>query len=327
MNVEDTARMGIPGLTSDAHPDTVMATDQRPTSVIAGTSHIIPTRNRPSMALEAVESILAGEHLPAEIVVVDQSSEPNRQLQAMTERGGCQIRYAWTADRGLSRARNAGIRLAAYDTLSFTDDDCYVAPSWYGELVGALATAPGATVVMGSILRGEGAGFVPATVEAAEPAIYRGRIGTDVLGSNVALRRSAFQVVGLYDEQLGAGARFPSSEDNDLGYRLLEAGYTISYHPAAIVYHRPWRSSRHYLPLRWAYGRGQGAFYAKHASLSDRHMLHRFRRHVLRHVFRVPRRLIKWPTAALGDVAYVAGELSGFLEWLVRHRAPPNKRP
>jgi cobaltochelatase CobN len=92
----------------------------------------------------------------------------------------------------------------------------------------------------------------------------------------MAIRRETLREVGGWDERLGAGTSFPAAEDNDLGFRLLEAGYRIAYHPEAVAWHRAWRAERDYLPLRWAYGRGQGAYYAKHAALSDAYMVRRF---------------------------------------------------
>src|SRR5205823_6583384 len=89
--------------------------------------------------------------------------------------------------------------------------------------------------------------------------------------------------VGDFDDDLGPGARFPASEDSDLGFRLLEAGYHIHYIPEAVLYHRAWRSNSDYLPLRWSYGVGRGAFYAKHLRLDDRYIMRRMIRDVRIH--------------------------------------------
>jgi GT2 family glycosyltransferase len=70
-------------------------------------------------------------------------------------------------------------------------------------------------------------------------------VGKDVLwGNNIAIQRSAIVKVGAFDERFGAGSNFPSSEDNDLGFRLLEAGYRIIYMPKATLYHRAWRINK-----------------------------------------------------------------------------------
>jgi GT2 family glycosyltransferase len=124
-------------------------------------------------------------------------------------------------------------------------------------------------------------GFAPSTKADKDPAVYQGRIGKDVLFTgNMGAYRSVFDEIGVFDERLGPGTAFPSAEDNDIGFRLLESGYRIFYIPEAILYHRAWRSSRENLSLEWRYGVGRGAYYAKHMSIKDRYMLTRMLRDI-----------------------------------------------
>ena len=75
---------------------------------------------------------------------------------------------------------------------------------------------------------------MPAFVSSTVPAVYEGRIGTDVLaGGHMATFRSLLRTVGGFDERLGPGLNFPAAEDNDLGFRMLETGYRILYVPEA----------------------------------------------------------------------------------------------
>jgi GT2 family glycosyltransferase len=165
-------------------------------------------------------------------------------------------------------------------------------------------------------------GVAPSLMLGDHPVVYAGRVGRDVLAAgNMALHRAAFDVVGLFDERLGAGGRFPASEDNDLGFRLLEAGYRIHYEPAAVLYHRSWRTKGEYARLHWSYGRGQGAFYAKHRRAGDGSMSGRIRWDVSRHFRRLPERLRGRELRLLGsDAAYVLGLLSGAAEWWLTER-------
>src|SRR3954468_22779477 len=91
-------------------------------------SVIVCSRNRPRYLLETVESVLHGRERPAEIVIVDQSDEPHPTLAAMGVRDGCAVRYLHSAERGVSRARNTGMRAAATELLIYTDDDVFVDP-------------------------------------------------------------------------------------------------------------------------------------------------------------------------------------------------------
>jgi GT2 family glycosyltransferase len=295
------------------------------------TSLVISTRNRPGLVIDAVASVLGGDEVPAEIVVVDRSEVANDRLQQMRDHGSCHIVYVASHERGLSRGRNTGIRAAAFESLAFTDDDILVTRTWFSTLMDALAAEDGRTVVTGRVDVGEAevpGGFAPSTISDELPRRYRGRIGKDVLYSgNMAMTRAAIDEVGGFDEDLGPGARFPGAEDNDLGYRLLEAGYAIVYRPESVASHRSWRARADYIPLRWRYGRGQGVFFAKHASRRDQFMLRRFARHVASRIRSLPRRLWTDPSASIGDLVYLCGELSGFAEWKLSRRRSGGLRP
>jgi GT2 family glycosyltransferase len=286
----------------------------------AAISLVISTRNRHGFVADAVDSVLRGTDLPDEIVVIDQSDAPHPRFSAPAG-GGNAVRYVWTAGRGLSRGRNQGIRAARHDLLAFIDDDVIVEPDWLAMFKRALAASRSRSVLMGRVLEGEAelaGAFAPSVRTADAPAVYRGRVGEDVLMPNCMLvPRAAFEEVGDFDERLGAGARFPSSEDNDFGYRLLEAGYEIVYAPEVVVRHRAWRPPGALVPLRFDYGRGQGAYFAKHFSRRDAYMRQRLWHTVLKYVKRAPRRAFTDPRAAAGDLVFSGAVILGAIEWLV----------
>ena len=283
-------------------------------------SLIVPTRNRPAILTEAIDSILAGTELPAELIIVDQSDTVHPELPRLAAGPVCTVRYLWSRSKGLSHARNEGIAAAAHDIFAFTDDDVLVARSWLGTLVRALVAAGNESVVTGQVQPAEQkpGGFVPSTMVEPHPAVYRGRIGADVLyPHNMAFHRTLVDRIGLFDVRLGAGARFAGAEDNDFAFRLLEAGHRIVYVPEAVVHHRAWRSNHAYLPLRWSYGRGQGAFYAKHMRLHDRYMLWRLGQDIGQRTLRFARLLPRQPRRAVGQLVCAAGVIAGAAEWLI----------
>jgi len=288
-------------------------------------SLIICSRDRPGLLRDTVASVLAGDAVPAELVVVDQSAAPHPELGAVGEERGCIVRYLWTPGaRGLSRARNAGIAAARHDLLAIIDDDMFVDPAWFGALVGALLSHARHRVVTGQVRPvGEmrGCGFAPSLKVDETPMVYQGRTLKDVLFTgNMAMYRSVVDDIGPFDERLGAGARFPSSEDNDYGFLLLEAGYHIVYAPEAVVYHRAWRSARAIVPLQWRYGVGQGAFYAKHLGRHTRYALRRLGRDIRHNATMFVLQARRERLTACGRVAYVLGLVVGMVRWLLTQR-------
>jgi GT2 family glycosyltransferase len=286
-------------------------------------SLIICSRNRPELLAESVDSILQGDQIPAELIIVDQSDAPHATLAARPDKGGCDLRYLWTHSVGLSRANNLGIATASHSLLVFTHDDVLVSREWLGTIVDALRTAGPGAVVTGQVrpVAQTQGGFAPATRVDETPTIYQGRLDHDILYPlNMAMYRSTVDEVGGFDERLGPGTPFPGAEDSDFGFRLLEAGYQIHYVPQAIVYHRAWRAARDFLPLRWGYGHARGAFYAKYISLRDRYMLKRMTRDVAVHIVLFVRRLRHERQRACGDAVLAAGILVGASKWLLIQR-------
>lgn len=248
-------------------------------SAFPQSSLLICSRNRPKLLLDTVVSILGGEDVPSEIIIVDQSIKFHAELARMRTERPCKIRYLHSKTIGASAGRNLGITSSRFDILIFLDDDMLVETDWFRNLVQSVIKAGTCSVVSGQVLAGESevpGARAPSIKKNQQPAVYRGRIGSDVLYTgNMAAYRSIFNDVGLFDERLGPGTSFPAAEDNDLGFRLLEHGYSIYYVPEAIVYHRAWRSERENLSLEWRYGVGRGAYYAKHISGQDTYMLSR----------------------------------------------------
>jgi GT2 family glycosyltransferase len=280
-------------------------------------SVVIPTRDRPALLHDAVESILAGERLPDEIVVADQSSPPRPTLPVS---GDVAIVHLELTSTGVSRARNAAIAKACGNLIVCTDDDVRVDRAWLGMIVDAFDQRAARTVVTGAVLSGvDGDDHVPSLTYRTRPETFRGRVFCDpVAGLNVAFPRTAVDEIGPFDERLGPGSRFDNAEDNDFGYRLLEAGYEIAFVPEAIVYHRGVRRGRALARLDYSYGRGQGAFYAKHLRWSDRHMLRRMGRNIAYRVRRLPPAL-RGDRRALGEAIYLAGLISGAVGWMRRY--------
>jgi cellulose synthase/poly-beta-1,6-N-acetylglucosamine synthase-like glycosyltransferase len=199
-----------------------------------------------------------------------------------------------------------------------------VESGWLRALVSAVGVEDEHRVAAGQVIptapERPGA-FTSSTYGDNVPATYTGRVELDPLpGGNMAMYRSGFDLVGLFDERLGAGARYPAADDNDFGLRLLEAGFRIVYVPEAVSYHRAWRSRWRYPLVRWSYGRGKGGFYGKHLGLSDRHIQRRLARDVSHRVKRLPRNLVREPRQAVGDLAYLAGVGTALTQWLIRER-------
>jgi GT2 family glycosyltransferase len=178
-----------------------------PTSIPA--SIVIPTRSRLSYLEVALCSIAPqAAAASAEVLVVDDAgaSEPAR---ALTARFGARYE-AHSAPLGLNVARNTGVRRSHGELVVFVDDDIRAEPGWLTELLHAAGAHPEIDVFTGPIrpvLEGRAlrsCGREPAPITALD-------LGEDdadaryAWGANMAIRRSALERVGGFDESLAHG--------------------------------------------------------------------------------------------------------------------------
>ena len=116
-----------------------------------------------------------------------------------------------------------------------------------------------------------------ALIDHGEPrpldAQTRGVIGGT---ANLLVSRAALAAVGGFDERLGPGRWLSAGEDLDLLDRIVEAGMTGWYEPAAVVECEQWREGAARARLAWAYGKGMGARFAAMTRRSPSRALRRW---------------------------------------------------
>ena len=86
--------------------------------------------------VDACLDSLLRENYPAfEVIIVDNTDTGDFSPRAS---GDVRVRVVREARRGLSRARNTGIRSARYEVLAFIDDDVTVDSGWIRAIASAL---------------------------------------------------------------------------------------------------------------------------------------------------------------------------------------------
>ena len=168
-------------------------------------------------------------------------------------------RIAGLADRviqgghsGPAAARNRGWRSAGTEFILFTDSDCRPETDWAERLVEVLMD--GADAVKGAYSHGGGRMVQRlAQVEFEERYTLLVKKGvTDMVDTySAGFRRSSLEAVDGFDEA------FPCAdhEDVDLSYRMLEAGFRLSFCPLAKVSHVHRASWRSYFRMKLSRGR------------------------------------------------------------------------
>jgi glycosyltransferase involved in cell wall biosynthesis len=86
-------------------------------------SVIIPSRSRPSMLREAVESVVAQTYRPVEIIVVLTGADAETTATAYSLGEAYGVRVVATPPYNLATSRNNGMRIAKGEWITFLDDD------------------------------------------------------------------------------------------------------------------------------------------------------------------------------------------------------------
>ncbi len=201
---------------------------------------IITTKNRPAYAANAISSATAQTEPAASIIVVDDGSDrPIEELIDPKLAESCKF-IRNENSHGVSAARNIGMGYVEGKWAIFLDDDDWLSPTYVQELNKFLASSdgnvdfcwPSRTLVYDHTGK---------RVETNAPKASAAPILTDKKALNSlmetgcsgsAYRVSAFKTVGGFDETLVV------SEDRDLTFRLLNAGYTGRQSVDARVYIR-----------------------------------------------------------------------------------------
>jgi len=204
------------------------------------------TMERWEHIVRAVESVRAQTLAPAEVILV---VDHNDELAWQARRAFRDVRVIRNSQaRGLSGARNTGIRAAGGDVIAFLDDDAAAAASWLETMI-TYYDDPMVHGVGGSATAvwtgGPRPRWLPAEFDWVVGCTYRGQpTGTasvrNLVGCNMSFRREVFDLVGGFSSGIGRIGKKPlGGEETELCIRLNQAvpGAKLLYDPAVNVEH------------------------------------------------------------------------------------------
>ena len=170
---------------------------------------------------EAVESVLAQDYAPFEVVVCDDGSTDRTPEILASHRDLHVIRQP---NSGAAAARNAAVAASSGELLAIFDSDDLWPPTRLAVQVEYLVQHPEVGCVLG---RQE---WINPPPWLTRDSVYDELDGIPLLSA--MLRRSAFEAIGGFDES------FTHSEDMDLLFRLREHGIAIEVLPDVVMFRR-----------------------------------------------------------------------------------------
>jgi GT2 family glycosyltransferase len=245
---------------------------------------VVCTRDRPAVLATCLRQLKQLEYGRFRVIVVDNAPTDDGTRAAFAEVVGRDARFRYVVEpaAGLSRARNRGLQEATTRRVAFTDDDVQVDPGWLGALMAGFARHPEAGCVTGLVPAAEldhpaqhyferryswSVGMEPQVYVLHQPGqspLYPFSAGLFGTGANFAVDRKLMLRLGGFDQALGAGSPAGGGEDLDAFVRVLLAGRSLVYEPAALVWHTHRTDERALRRQLYAYGVGLTAFLAKY---------------------------------------------------------------
>ncbi|MFC1760908.1 glycosyltransferase [Planctomycetota bacterium] len=214
-------------------------------------SVVLCSYNGSALIEETIIHLLKLNYPDYEIIVVnDGSTDATPEIA-----GKYDVQLISVENGGLSRARNLGMEAATGEIVAYIDDDAYPDPHWLWYLAHTFKTTDHAGVG-GPNIQPTGDGPIAECVTNAPGGpihvLVSDREAEHIPGCNMAFRKTQLQAIGGFDPQF-----WVAGDDVDVCWRLLEKGWTIGFHAAALVWHHRRNSIRTFWRQQAGYGKAE----------------------------------------------------------------------
>ncbi len=231
-------------------------------------SVVVPSLGRELELVRLLDSLACQTLRHIEVIIVDQND--NRRLFGLFssfERRFPLIHIHTPGQRGASRARNVGWRLARGKYVVFADDDCWYPPTLF-ERVEASFRKTGADIVAGRATDEMGRN-INGRFETNSQIIDKHNVWTTSIEWMLFFRREVLEALAGFDNTIGVGACTPwqSAEGQDIVLRALADGFNCYFEPSLCGHHPELNilnPDPAMLQKARAYGRGMGFVLRRH---------------------------------------------------------------
>ncbi len=228
-------------------------------------SLIVATFHRTTELRRLLLSLDRQTHRNFEVIVVDQNADG--RLWPILDSFAARLEiHRVTSARGLSRARNVGLRCVTGDVVCFPDDDCWYPENLLEDVNRLLTEDPESHGIIADSLDESGRQTLRWSARPGKLTTTKSWLRS--ISYAIFLRKEVLVAIGGFDEAFGVGSssRWESGEDNDLVLRSLKAGFTIHYERDVCVFHPKMFLSFDdlWLAKRYKYALGEGKLAQKH---------------------------------------------------------------
>ena len=197
-------------------------------------SVLICTFNRGDLIEKTLKSLIINQtNKPDEIIVVNGGGPRNCEgvLENWSKKFN-KLKIIRTKNINLANSRNIGLEHCHGDLILLTDDDARPYPDWIEKIKKYHLKYPNSGLIGGDVISEYNGSFLSKIADATTFPRYKSiRNVRSLPGVNSSFKMQVIKMVGKYDISLTRG------EDVDFNWRVLEAGWNITYVPNIKVKH------------------------------------------------------------------------------------------
>ena len=199
-------------------------------------SVIIPVHNAEKTIRNSIKSVLSQTYPRWELIVVDDGSTDGTSEAIKNFLGENRVNYLHQSNKGVSNARNAGIKASCGDYVAFLDSDDYWTPTKLTITLKHIISRPRARLFYSDVLVIDETGRV---LWANDRIRYSGNVYYQLIEadfittSSVVVQRKCLDQVGYFSIEYQSGA---SCEDWDLWLRIAKA-YPVEHIPHKLTFY------------------------------------------------------------------------------------------
>jgi O-antigen biosynthesis protein len=220
-------------------------------------SVIVCSYNGSATIKDTMEGLMRLKYPNYEVIVVNDGSKDN--LVEIVSR--YPVKLITTTNCGLSSARNTGMYNAKGEILAYIDDDAYPDEHWLHYLAYAYNNSTHGAMGGPNIIPAEDGPIATCVANAPGGPVHvleTDEIAEHVPGCNLSVRKDVLMKIGGFDPIYRC-----AGDDVDVCWRIQEAGYTIGFHPSALVWHHRRNSFKAYWKQQQGYGKAEALLEAK----------------------------------------------------------------
>jgi len=224
-------------------------------------SLVIPCFNRLKQMKNLLDS-LRDSNFDCQIVIVDDCSSDAIKTILDSYEFSDLLYHRNSSNLGPAASRNIGIKLAKYDYVAFTDNDCLVSDDWLISIFKSIKSTDDIIAGVGGRVIAKNNDLISLYFiyhKILDPWFYKGQF-LYLVTANAIFKKEALLKVGCFDESL----KIAGGEDPGMCFKLINSGYKLMYNPEAVIIHDFSKGVFDFIKTFYRYGFGCSIQSKKH---------------------------------------------------------------